>query len=581
MKIRTPYIVLFLVFVVLGVYYPLIFAPANSLDDYRMINGFFNSGQLSLKGLFFPGGSGYYYRPLLWLTYIADYHLWGMQESFMHLENVLLHAMNVVLVFFIAREIFRRYEVENLVPSLCAALLFALHPINTEPVNWISGRTDLLAGAFILLSLFLLLRSLAAQGFFFCILGACAFLLACFAKDSALFFFPASLLIIWHSDKRTDCSLVASLFYSLKTKYVFYSSYFCTVLAYFAIRHIAFAKADTGIATAASGVVGPNSHLLYTLKVVVKLLGFYVKKLFVPWPLNFAIIQVSDYYIILGIIVIIFSIYLVSRRELVADLFLTSICIISPAFLVGLSKMAWTPVAERYLYIPSATFCIGMTFIFYRFSRHFKCEKIVTLLSVLLFSATAYATVSRNIIWQDNLTLYQDTNQKTPNYPAVKNELAVALKDHGRHEEGNRLIKGNVVSKDAKHSELYDMNRAKLLCEVNDFKAARRLLLDNLNPSSRMYPELLVKLVDIDFILMAQAAERKEKEKIRQELITLFTKLQESTGDPYFFYKLGQQHLSMGNKVEARRFFVKAFDAAPEDAFYRLPAKKLAEKLKQ
>jgi hypothetical protein len=198
----------------------------------------------------------------------------------------------------------------------------------------------------------------------------------------------------------------------------------------------------------------------------------------------------------------------------------------------------------------------------------------------VLFTATAFATVNRNIIWQDNLTLYLDTNQKTPNYPPVVNELAAALKEHGRYEEGNRLIKGNAVDKGAKHAELYDLNRAKVLCEGNDSKAARRLLLDNLNPSGKMYAELLVKLVDVDFTLMAQAADRKEKEKLRLELVTLFTKLQESTGDPYFFYKLGQQHLSGGNKVEACRCFAKAFEAAPEDAFYKLPAKKLAEKLK-
>ena len=447
MKIKTPFIVLLILFVVLGLYYPLIFAPANSLDDYRMMNSFGNSGEQSVKAVFFPGGSGFYYRPLLWLTFMADYHFWGMQVSFMHLENILLHGMNAILVFFIAREVFRHYEVYDALPSLSAALLFALHSINTEAVNWISGRTDLLAGFFIFFSLFLLLRSLAGHSFFFCILGSFSFLLACFSKDSALFFFPASLLIIWHSDKRTECTFVASLLYSLKTRFFFHFSFAFAALSYLVIRHSAFAKGDTGIATAAAGVVGPNSHFLHTLKVLFKLLGFYVKKLFVPWPLNFAIMTVADYYIVLGIALILLSLYLIYRRELVAGLFLTSMCIISPAFLVGFTPMAWTPVAERYLYMPSATFCIGITCVFFSVSRRFKLDKVLTVLSVLIFTGTAYATASRNMVWQDNLTLYQDTNEKSPNNPAVINELAAALKAHGRHEEGNRLIRGNIVDK--------------------------------------------------------------------------------------------------------------------------------------
>ena len=117
------------------------------------------------------------------------------------------------------------------------------------------------------------------------------------------------------------------------------------------------------------------------------------------------------------------------------------------------------------------------------------------------------------------------------------------------------------------------------MCVDCEFEAARVLLLGNLNPSGKMYSEYLRALVDIDFTLIAQAADRKEKEKISQELVTFFAKLQENTGDPYFFYKQGQQYLFVGNKAEARRFFVKAFDASPEDAFYKASAKKLAEKL--
>jgi len=580
MKIRTPYLVMFLLFVVLGVYYPSLFAPFNTVDDRGMINALLNFDHFSLKDIFFPGENGYYYRPLLSLTFIADNFLWGQQPSFMHLENILIHAVNTLLVFFIAGEISKRYGVQNSLLSLSASLLFALHPINTEPVNWISGRTDLLAALFILLSTFLLLRALATESKVLSALASSSFLLSCLAKDSAIFFFPAVILIIWHTDVSGE-SLFSSFYASLKKRFFFFSSYSFAVITYFTFRHIAFAKADSGISTAAQGVIGHNARFLYTLKVILKLLGFYVKKLFFPMPLNFAISGASDYYIPLGIIIIIVCLYLIYRRDLVADLFLASICVVSPAFLVALNRMAWTPIAERYLYIPAATFAIGMAFSVFFLCRRFNWGKVLPLFAVMLYVTSAYATVERNFVWQDNLTLFQDTIRKSPGYPPIINELALALKDHGRNAEGDAMLMTNSMGKNAKNKEFCDLNRAALLCGVGDFKSARRLLLDNLNPSSAIYPQILLKLANVDGRLLEQAASIQEKEQIRKELISMLKKLQDNTGDPYFLYRLGQQFLFAGEKTEAQKYFAKAYEAAPEGAHYKMAAKKLAEKLKQ
>lgn len=581
MRIRTFYIVLFLLFVVLGVYYPSIFAPVNTVDDKLMTEAIINSARFSFKGIFLPGSSGYYYRPLLWLTFIADQHLWGFQPSFMHLENILLHAMNVVLVFFIAQKIVKRYELPDLLLPLSAALLFALHPINTESVNWISGRTDLLAGTFILISIFLLLMALEKNNLILCLTASFSLLLACFAKDTAIFFFPAALLMIWHYDGSREEPLHKSIISSMRRKFSFYSSYFSVVLIYFTIRHFAFYSADTGIAQAAGGIIGREANFLYALKVMVKLLGFYVKKLFLPWPLNFAIINVSDYYIAVGMVIFISSIYLIYRRDLLSDFLLTSICIISPAFLVALSRMAWTPIAERYLYIPSATFSIGVTIVVYCLFKRFEMEKFLPVLAVMLFGTAAYATVGRNILWQDNLTLFQDTVQKSPDFPPAKNELAVALKEHGRNAEGDRMIRENVIGKDAKNREFLDLNRANLMYAKNDLESARHLLLNNLNPSSGVYPKMLLKLINIDENRLRRAEDKRTREDIREEIIGLLAKLQVCTGDPYFLYKLGQQYMFLGNKVEAHNHFIRAFEAAPENTDYKLPAKKLADKLRQ
>lgn len=91
-----------------------------------------------------------YYRPLTTLSYVWDYTWWRLEPFGYHLTNVLLHATNSVLAFFVLR----RFGIGDR-PTLVAAALFAVHPIHAESVAWVSGRTDLLAFLFAVAALLL------------------------------------------------------------------------------------------------------------------------------------------------------------------------------------------------------------------------------------------------------------------------------------------------------------------------------------------------------------------------------------------------------------------------------------------
>ena len=93
-------------------------------------------------------------RPLVYLTYAVNYHYGKLNTFGYHVFNVLLHALNAVLAFLffsmILSAVFRKDAVG---PPLIAALLFAVHPINTSAVNYVMGRSDLMSTAFYLLSI--------------------------------------------------------------------------------------------------------------------------------------------------------------------------------------------------------------------------------------------------------------------------------------------------------------------------------------------------------------------------------------------------------------------------------------------
>jgi Flp pilus assembly protein TadD len=130
-----------------------------------------------------------FYRPLAVLSYAVNFSLGGFDPFGYHLLNVLLHVGNVLLVFALADRLFR-----HTVLSAAVALLFGLHPINTEVVAWVSGRGDILATFFFLGALVLYVRvyppedsgpSEARRPWLLHGSSTLAFLLGLLAKESA------------------------------------------------------------------------------------------------------------------------------------------------------------------------------------------------------------------------------------------------------------------------------------------------------------------------------------------------------------------------------------------------------------
>jgi len=94
-----------------------------------------------------------YYRPLMTLWFLLCYQFLGPLAYGFHLANVVLNAAVVCLVFLITDLIFR-----NRTMGFIAAVIFALHPIHSESVNWIAAVTDLQLTLFYLLTFWLFLQ---------------------------------------------------------------------------------------------------------------------------------------------------------------------------------------------------------------------------------------------------------------------------------------------------------------------------------------------------------------------------------------------------------------------------------------
>src|SRR6266496_1073980 len=121
------------------------------------------------------------YRPVRNASYAIDFLLWGWRPFGFHLTNVLIHAGNVVLVFLLIR----RFPVKPATAFL-AALIFAVHPIQTDAVSYVSGRRDVLFAFFYLAAFhaYLSYRESRSRAFFALFLGLWA--LSLMSKEMAV-----------------------------------------------------------------------------------------------------------------------------------------------------------------------------------------------------------------------------------------------------------------------------------------------------------------------------------------------------------------------------------------------------------
>ena len=88
------------------------------------------------------------WHPLTWISHMADVEWFGTDPRGHHFVNVLLHACNVVILFFVLL-----YATDRLRRSALVAALFAVHPLNVECVAWVAERKSLLSMLFLLLAL--------------------------------------------------------------------------------------------------------------------------------------------------------------------------------------------------------------------------------------------------------------------------------------------------------------------------------------------------------------------------------------------------------------------------------------------
>ncbi len=550
----------FLAAVILAVYCPTLNNGFHTIDDPGIVALY--SSHPPLLDILLPGSS-YYYRPIIGLSYYLDSRLWGMEPSVMHLENILLHMLNAILVFLISRRIAANYPERSLYIPLLVALLFALHPLNVEAISWIAGRTDPLAALFVLSACYYWQRWLDEPKWQHAVYSAFFFVLGVLTKETAVTFLPVSLLLVlvWPAVTKSRRRIAAG----------------CIVVLSAVVVVVVLSFWKSGVISLGRFFEHNDFDVAGWLQNSLVAFGFYVKKLLVPLPLNFAITEVSPLYGVLGLLVLVLLAVALIVFSFDALFFAASALMILPALIAATKQICWTPFAERYMYMPNAFLCIGTSCLL--LSIHKKHLNRLAPLLMVVSCIAGYVSFQRNLLWKDKLAFYQDAVAQSPGFGSVYNEL------------GGVLMQQRQIAKAAEAFAIADrLNKRPSIRMLIKSNIMATMIASGHSVEARDYFFTLFgdkKAAPVDLLEQLYTADRgrldslKKNEKVllANDLLETLDLIYQKNQDPFRLYQSGQMSLVTGNTCKAAEFFHRSHFAAPVDAHYKAAAKTYFMKL--
>lgn len=553
---------------ILAVYFQSISHPLSRFDDPGIVNAYGLNGTLSFLDVI-SLGDRFYYRPLVNLSYWLDFQLWDMQPSAMHLENVVIHVVNALFVFLITTRLPKSSQ-SSLLPY-CSALVFGLHPINTESINWIPGRTDVYAGLFVFIAIYCLIRSLQEQSTLYAFIAFGSAFTGILAKETAIMFLPAAFLL----------SMTWPVVTNDVSRYKIWRSRF--IIAPIMISFVLFISLLMLVYIKGHG--NNAVSLIFDVKSDVFLrsleaFGFYVKKMFLPLPLNVAIVAISPLYAVAGIIFICMLVVSFRRIGIPGNFLILSVLFSIPALVIAVTSFAWTPFGERYLYIPSAFAVIGCLELFQRFMMQRNMAKLYFISVSIIATFFTVATIQRGILWGDNLALLEDIVAKSPNFGVARNEYGVLLKQDGRIKDAEKQFEIALQQKNKENVNRVIRRNLSLLKIYGKSSAdARFILLSEVGNKADGDIELLKQINRYNEEFFREAASLADKKNIVADIIEMNEIIYQKTGDPYYLYRSGQYALFIGDKDKAAAYFREVSENDRSKPDYREMALKLAKKL--
>ncbi len=377
-------------------------------------------------------------RPVTLLSFRLNHALGGNNPFSYHLFNVIIHCLNVTLLYLLVYVTLAGKQGTSTVPSsfapFVACLLFGVHPLQTQAVNYIWARSSLLATSFFLASLnayAIALRAKRAKGVF-TTLGLISYMLALGSKPIAATL-PAILLMY-------DLFFVSRFAWAeIMKRWRLYAVSLVVTLILITKVLLASESSKYGVGFGIEGIT--PLHFFYTqLSVIVRYLALLIYpadlSLDYDFPIATSLISLPVLLaFVLHASLVVYALLICRDKPLLGFSILWFYVTLAPSssFIPAVDF-----IFEHHAYLPSAGAAFAVAALAgaalkYRRAMVLSRPPIVAIgiVYVCLVVLSAVATVRRNGIWEDDVGLWEDTVKKSPGKARPHNNLGNALFSRG------------------------------------------------------------------------------------------------------------------------------------------------------
>jgi len=379
---------------------------------------------ITLEGFRWAFSTKYFglWNPLVWLSFMFDYQLFGLNSGGYHLTNLILHILSTLLLFWL----FNRMT-GAIWKSAFVAGLFALHPLHVESVAWIAERKDVLSAFFWMLTLCLYVYYTEKPVIRRYLLVLFSFVCALMSKPMVITLPVIMILLDYWPLERFQSNKDNLILWQLKEKIPFFIlSAVIAVITLYAPNNNS------------SPIPFPFSSRLANVPVsfvtyLEKIFWPHDMAVFYPFPTQIPLWQVIGASLLI-IIISVAVIIAVKRLPYLSVGWLWYVITLLPV--IKIVQVGYDAMADRYTYLPS----IGIAFMLaWGIPSLIKSEetrkKILFPAGIAALLALAVLTWHQCGYWKNSATLFSHSLQVTKNNYLAHSNLAIALAKEGKIKE--------------------------------------------------------------------------------------------------------------------------------------------------
>ena len=518
------------------------------LDDlFQIVN---NENIKSNIFYYFTHEIGPYYRPLMLTTFSIFYKIFGIQPFFFHFWQLTIHILNTILLFIFLSEFFKKKYV-----ALFLSLIFLVHPINTETVNYVSLLQDTYFIFFGLLSLVLIIKKGLHTKILIC--SSLLLLLSVFSKETGVLF----------------------IFIQFAYVYLYHRKFFLRDLLFSFLVLTIYAGAKFVLF---GNIISPN-NFLFTINNTVITAPFLQRIINIPsiilfyfrtflFPVNLAIdqfwwektITFSQFYLPLIIdlfLLLLFSVlgYTISKqnkKEFRLYIFFAFWLVIGLSFHSQILRLDST-VAEHFFYFPMIGLLglIGVGIQQTDFNKNI--QSFFMTLGIIILIVFSLRTIARNANWYSPLTLYSH-DISISNNADLQYNLGLAYGEVGNYLEAIKYIKESIVSIPSGY--LLWQNLGDEYFQSHDYRDAATAFIQAI----KLKPDFYGAYIDLVNTLLIDNNPKEAKGIIENEIVKKWPNNSSS------WRLLGFANYMLKDKADTLKDFKKAYklDPSDENAYY-------------